>query len=473
MIFFETSFGIDFMQDHLALILLRKSFGKIRLAGYEIHPIPPQIPKEDREAQLINLINTFIWKNQVDKERVSISIPRRKAVARFISLPVATKENLRKVLEYETSKYTPFEKEEVYLDYLILKEEKESLRLFSVFVKKEEVDPYLSLLKKIGIEPVSVQISSVGALNLFFHNDGTKGEGTSVLLDMTEPFFEMNTLQGEDWKESFHLPLSREKKESEVVSAFKRLGLEAQLSSKGNVFVYGLDADEKMMGALKETYPVPEVSPPPSHRIQLEGGGSFPYPIYSSIGIPLKGLTKTRMDINLLPPEMKKKVRQIGKSLSIFFALLAFLLSLTWGAGVFFQYRNELEAVTAEIKKRRPEVEAVENLQKQKETMTKEILEFDKIRSGESSKIEILKELTQLLPASVWVWNFKYSGKEIEISGYADSASDLIPLLDKSSLFERVEFSSPVTKERQFRVEGDNKEKERFKIKARIEGRKS
>ncbi len=82
MIFFETSFGIDFMQDHLALILLRKSFGKIRLAGYEIHPIPPQIPKEDREAQLINLINTFIWKNQVDKERVSISIPRRKAAPR-------------------------------------------------------------------------------------------------------------------------------------------------------------------------------------------------------------------------------------------------------------------------------------------------------------------------------------------------------------------------------------------------------
>jgi hypothetical protein len=257
-----------------------------------------------------------------------------------------------------------------------------------------------------------------------------------------------------------------------MVSTFKRLGLETQLPSKGNFSVYGLDADEKFLGALKEAYPVQEVSPPPSHRIQLEGGGPFPYRIYSSIGIPLKGLIKTRLDLNLLPLEMKKKVRQIGRPFSIFLVLLAFFLSLTWGAGIFFQYRGELEAVTAEIKKRRPEVEAVEKLQKQKEAMTREILEFEKIRSGEPSKVEILKELTQLLPGAVWIWNFKYNGREIEISGYADSASELIPLLDKSSLFERVEFLSPVTKERQFKGAGD-KEKERFKIKVRVEGRKS
>ncbi|MFB3884252.1 MAG: PilN domain-containing protein [Thermodesulfobacteriota bacterium] len=472
MIFYETSFGIDFMQDHLALAVLRRSFGKISLAGYEIHPMPPPMPVEDREAHLIGLINAFVLKYQVDKDRVSISIPRRKTVARFITLPVATKENLRKVLEYETSKYTPFEKGEVYFDYLILKEEKELIHLFSVFVKKEEVDPYLSLLKKIGIEPISIQISSMGALNLFFHNDGAKKEGASVLLDMSEPFSEMNILQGKDWKESFHLPLPSEKKELTVLSTVKRLGLETQLSSKGNLFVYGLDADEKVLEVLKETFPALVVSPPPCHRIPLEQGGPFPYRIYSSIGLPLKGLVKTRLELNLLPLEMQKKVRQIGKPVSIFLASLALLLGLTWGAGIFFRYRNELETVNAEIKKRKPEVEAVENLQKQKETMAKEIFDFEKIRSGETSKIDILKELTQLLPGTVWIWNFKYNGKEIEISGYADSAPELISLLDKSPLFERVEFLSPVTKDRQFKPEGD-KEKERFRIKVRIEGRKS
>ena len=104
---------------------------------------------------------------------------------------------------------------------------------------------------------------------------------------------------------------------------------------------------------------------------------------------------------------MRKRVRQIGKILFVILVSLALLLSLTWGVGVFFQYRDELETVTAEIKKRRPEVEAVEKLQKQKKALTREIHEFEKIRTGEPSKIEILKELTRLLPDTVWIWNLK------------------------------------------------------------------
>ena len=123
---------------------------------------------------MISLINTFISKHQLNKEKISISIPREKVVVRFITLPIATKENLRKVLEYEAPKYTPFEREEVYFDYQILKEEKEWLHLFAVFVKKTEVDPYLSLLKKIGIQPISIQIPSIGALNLFFYQRRTE-----------------------------------------------------------------------------------------------------------------------------------------------------------------------------------------------------------------------------------------------------------------------------------------------------------
>lgn len=134
-------------------------------------------------------------------------------------------------------------------------------------------------------------------------------------------------------------------------------------------------------------------------------------------------------------------------------------------------YRKEREAVNAEIKKRRPAVEVLEKLQKQRDDYRKEIAELNQIRLGEISKVEVLEELTRLLPNTTWIWNLKYNGKEMELSGFADSASELIPLLDKSPLFEKVEFLAPVTKEMQMRGDG-NKEKERFKVKAKIEGRK-
>jgi Tfp pilus assembly protein PilN len=473
MAIFDVSFGIDFKQNHLVLTLLKKSLGKIRLVDFGIYPISPEVKKEEREAQMIGMINAFISKHQISKEHVFISIPREKVVARFITLPIAAKENLRKVMEYEVPKYTPFEKEEIYFDFQIIKQEKDWLHLFAVFVKKAELDYYLSFLKRIGIQPISIQIPTTSALNLFLYHKGSQTNKISVLFDTTESFFEMNVIQGkEDWRDSFHLPLSLEEKESKWMNTLKQSGLNIDSFSKATFYVYGLEANEKTMDSLKNAGSIKEFLLPPMNRIIIDKGLSKPYSIYASVGVPLKGLTKIPFDINLLPLEMRKKMRQIGKPLFVILLTLALILGLIWGIGVFFQYRNELKAVTAEIKKRKPEVETVEKLQRQKEGLGKEIFELQKIKSEETSKIEILRELTQLLPNTVWILNFKYNGKEIEISGFADSASDLIPLLDKSSLFEKVEFLAPVTKERQMRLDGD-KEKERFRIKAKLEGRKT
>ena len=466
----DRSLGIDFKQDHLVLTLLRKSIGRMDLVDYGVYPIPPETQKEDREAQVISVVNTFISKHQIDKERVSVAMPREKVIARFIRLPVAAKENLTKVLEYEMPKYTPFEGGEIYFDYCLLKEEKNWLHLFAVFARKTEVDPYVSLLKKMGIQPNSIQIPSVAALNLFFYNKGGDENQTSVLIDFVEPFFEMNVVQGKDWRESFHLPLPKEEKEAKMIGTFKR-SADVYPPENSTFFVYGLNADETVLTSLKEANQLKGVLFPPMDRIHGEWQGSKPYGIYASIGVPLRGLISPRVDLNLLPPEMRKKVRQIGKPLLVLLTFLALFFGLTWGAGTVVHYKKEWNAVNAEIRKRRPEVEALEKLQKQKDDCRKEMVELDQIRSGEISKVEVLEELTRLLPETTWIWNLKYNGKEIELSGFADSASDLIPLLDKSPLFEKVEFMAPVTKEMQMRGDG-NKEKERFKIKARIEGRK-
>jgi general secretion pathway protein L len=466
----ELSLGIDFKLNHIILTLLRKSLRGITLVGGEIHPLPSEAQKEEREGEILNLIGKFLSKYHLNKDKTSISVPREKTVIRFITLPIATKENLRKVVEYEVPKYTPFEREEVYFDYQILKEEKDWLHLYAVFMKKIELDPYLSLLKKIGIEPFSVQIPSVGALNLFHYHKGAKENEISVLLDVAEPFIEMNLLQGRDWRESVSIPSPREGKELKILEILNRLGVKGEALTKSTFFVYGLGADESLPASLKETDQVKEALPPPLNRIEAGKGKSIPYQIYPSVGLPLVGLTKTWVDLNLLPVKMRKKVRQIGKPLLIILTSMAILLALSWPTGIFIQYKNELKAVQVEMQKRRPAVEAIEKLQKNMEGLNREVSEFNKIKSEEISKIEILEELAKLLPSTVWIWNFKYTGKEMEISGFADSASDLISLLDKSPLFERVEFLAPVTKDREKR-DGVDKERERFKIKVRMEGR--
>jgi general secretion pathway protein L len=282
----------------------------------------------------------------------------------------------------------------------------------------------------------------------------------------------MNLIQGKDWKESFHLPLPAEKKEEKIIHTFERADLNGDGLPPATFFIYGLDVAENKLPTFENTEPVKEISPPPLDRIEVGEAESRPDYIYASIGLPLQALVKTPVALNLLPAEMRKRVRQIGKPLFMALLVSALILSFTWGMGVYIGYRHALDVLRAEVKKRKPEVEAIEKLQKQRGELAQEVSEYEKITTGEIRKIEILKELSQILPSTVWIWNIKYSPGEIEISGFADSASDLIPLLDKSPLFEKVEFLAPVTKERERRI-GEEKEKERFKIKMRLEGRRA
>jgi len=466
---FHSSLGIDFKTNHLILSLLRKSFRKIRLVDYRVYPLWTEGQREVQEAQWISLISTFISKNEVSKDRVFVSIPREKTLVRFLRLPIATKENLRKVLEYEAPKLTPFDKEDFWFDFQVLKEETAWLYLVAVFVKKEELNPYLSLLKKMGIQPISVHIPAVSALNLFLYHEGEKENEISVLLDVNDPFFEMNILEGREWKDSFHLPLPPEDKEERILQAFKRGEGKDPSLPRAMFFVYGLDATEKALPSFHETEGMKGVTSPPVRRIEVGAEESLPDYIYPSIGLPLAGLTETRFKLNLLPPEMRKQIRDYGKPVFLGLLCLAVILGLFWGGGVHSRYQRELEDLRSELKKRKPEVEAVEKIQKQRTELTSEMAEFDKISRGAVSEVQILKELSQILPASVWVWQYKFAGREVEISGFADSASELISLLDKSPLFERVEFLAPVTKERERRI-GVDKDRERFKIKMRLEG---
>jgi Tfp pilus assembly protein PilN len=277
--------------------------------------------------------------------------------------------------------------------------------------------------------------------------------------------------------ESFHLPMSPEEKAPRIVDLLKRLGIQEDSLSKSIFLVYGDGADDAFSSSLKAIPSIQGVFSPPLDRLDIGKRISGPNRIYASIGLPLRELIKPQFQLNLLPVEMRKKVRQIGKPLFIILALLVFILSLSWGVGAYQRYRDVWNSVNGELKKRKPEIDAVEKVQKQKEALSKEIAEFDKIDTGEASKVEVLRELAQILPATVWIWNFKYNGKDFEISGFADSASDLIPLLDKSPLFERVEFLAPVTKERfqNMIVAGNvvSKEKERFKIKMKPEAKRS
>lgn len=84
-------------------------------------------------------------------------------------------------------------------------------------------------------------------------------------------------------------------------------------------------------------------------------------------------------------------------------------------------------------------------------------------KNGRVSMTGVLAELTTLLPDHSHLLQLDIEGDDVELTGLADKASDLIAILDRSTLFTSPEFRSAQTRDPRI-------DKERFQIAVKLAG---
>ena len=185
-------------------------------------------------------------------------------------------------------------------------------------------------------------------------------------------------------------------------------------------------------------------------------------------GLAAKGLKEKFSDINLLPPEMR--IRRTSHAFSftlVFLVLLFLLLTATAYTGFgknnrfYWPNRMKLGKVSNASNQLQEDVKNVKGLSQKIEKVTQEVEQLQNLMRSRVSKLEILKELSVLIPEDTWLDKTIITNETIEINGYADSSSFLIGILEDSPLLENVIFPSTITKR--------GGQKERFRIKADIQ----
>ena len=150
-------------------------------------------------------------------------------------------------------------------------------------------------------------------------------------------------------------------------------------------------------------------------------------------------------------------------------ALTLVLLTVLIASGLFWLVsplqieEKRVEAIDREIAVRRDEVKKIEALKKDLEKVGKERAAINDFRAFRPLMLDLLKELTRILPDNAWLSRVRCTETTVEIDGYAASATDILPKLETSRYFRKVEFASPTT--RDARLNAD-----RFIIKMEIEG---
>ncbi len=131
------------------------------------------------------------------------------------------------------------------------------------------------------------------------------------------------------------------------------------------------------------------------------------------------------------------------------------------GVGVEYRSRRESRLLDSQIDALRAQAEGVTRLGDTLRSVEGELRHLTLAVTEAPTIIDLLAELSQVLPVNAHLTQFVLKGDTVELSGFADSASGLIQNLEESKSFRNVAFDAPITSQAA--------QKERFKIRMALE----
>jgi Tfp pilus assembly protein PilN len=119
------------------------------------------------------------------------------------------------------------------------------------------------------------------------------------------------------------------------------------------------------------------------------------------------------------------------------------------------EQRKYLDGLNAEIRRLQPAATRAQTLEKLIDANRTKVAALDDFRRRPQADLDILGELTRILPAQVWTTSIEIYPDSVVISGEADQAAPLLKLLDSSPLFQNSDFAlspSHNAQSEQFRI---------------------
>jgi Tfp pilus assembly PilM family ATPase/Tfp pilus assembly protein PilN len=471
----RTFLGIEFTDDSVVLALLKNSVSGMALLA------SGTIKLKEESDDTVNEARDFINRQGVAISNVFVSIPDSWAMTKFIDIPSVkgrSKNAVANLMKFEIERHIPFPIETVSYDFLILKKKAASFTVVFAAVQNEKVDRVKDFLEKLALRPHSITLASfavlssmelsgvpVGGLqeivgitrrsNVFADMDETVVSllinGQNATLSIIREGFSVYMKTLEISADSFARTLSESGKKLSIERFDKLLvtGEATLLKDLTGELKEKLEAENVAFGEISEFNGT-------VHGKEMKG-------LAASVGACFSGLGIGTHRINILPHQREYEIKRMAPMATKAFMFLAVAMLIgIFAAGVLKQ-KDYIEKLDAALEANEPAVKALENVTSDIDLLEKQSKILYELKRTEIA-LEVLAELTSILPSESWVTNLHYKGFDIKgkkeggelvINGFASSSSILIPLLEDSDYFEKVEFVGPIKKKglkEQFRI---------------------
>lgn len=150
--------------------------------------------------------------------------------------------------------------------------------------------------------------------------------------------------------------------------------------------------------------------------------------------------------INLLPIDRRARRLRQKRYVPYFLSILVILLATTAALLPLIHQYGVDSALDSQVALVRSAAMAAQRTREDIERVVQQGRFFSEKRAEIPTVVQMLDEVTRILPDDTVLARFEVLGTRIRIQGESASASSLISLIEGAKLFHRASFSSPVTK---------------------------
>jgi Tfp pilus assembly protein PilN len=174
------------------------------------------------------------------------------------------------------------------------------------------------------------------------------------------------------------------------------------------------------------------------------------FPVREHIAAAAAALGAVRREhlfgVNLLPAA--RRVYQSPMAMAPTYALAGVVVVLAMALGLRgsaqdWMYGRHLERERRALE---PQIQQLEQLQAQNRRIYQQLTVLTALGESAGTPLELLEELTELLPGEAWLQSVQYEGNSVTLAGTAPSASAVLQALATSGRLESPQFLSAITR---------------------------
>lgn len=460
---FLRSVGLYVMPGRLFCVRLRKNLFRLSVVEQESRDLPAEDDPALRRQALSEALRSLLGERGVSKDPVYICLSPHQTMVFPLLLPQAAKENLSRVIEYEVERQVPVRREEIYYDFLPAGRKGDKLAFLLFAVPKGALDELLDALSALGINPGGVETTTTAISNyLLFCAEGITGP--ALVVGAQSQAWEMTGLNTatNGWSQGAEILFSHLVPQSDWVRGPARELFHACLRESPKVFGWGYVQDF-LSSVDGESLQVEDLLSLAKGRLRVNQGLDHPFFI-PAVGAALRGLREGTFEVSLLPEAGRGKGSKALFWLNVFLSAMLIIELIGWGLSYPVKDEMRLRQLKKENQSLGPSLAALQRQEDDLNKLRKEVAALGAVTERRGEILAILDELSRLVPVNAYLSMLRYQAESVELQGSAENASNLIPILEKSPVFENVRFTAPSNRGR------DNRET--FSLRADLERKK-